>query len=75
MCKEIRRFKLSPGNYQLSLEIQDVNNLTKPLTAQQSIEVIELKDKASISAIEIAEYAYPDTLESTFQKSGFYIIP
>ena len=72
---DIRRFKLSPGNYQLSLEIQDVNNLTNPLTAQQSIEVIELKDKASISAIEIAEYAYPDTLESTFQKSGFYIIP
>ena len=72
---DIRRFKLTPGNYQLSLEIQDVNNMAKPLSAQQSIEVIELKDKASISAIEIAEFAYPDTLESVFQKSGFYIIP
>ena len=29
---DIRRFKLSPGNYQLSLEIQDVNKWTSNAT-------------------------------------------
>jgi len=72
---DIRRIKLAPGKYELSLELQDINNMSKTIRAQQTVEVVSLSNIASISTIEIAEYAYPDTLASTFQKSGFYLIP
>lgn len=72
---DIRRIKLLPGSYEFSLVIQDINKMDNIIRAKQTIEVHDLQNKASISSIEIAEYAYPDSLEGTFQKSGFYIIP
>ena len=72
---DIRRLKVQPGKYELSLEIQDVNKMANLIKAKQDITIKDLRGEPSISAIEIAEFAYPDTLSSTFQKSGYYLIP
>jgi len=72
---DIRRLAIEPGKYLMKIELKDVLSKNDPIKAQQEINIEDFSSQASISDIEIAEYAYPDTNVSPFQKSGFYLIP
>ena len=59
----------------MKIELEDVLSKKDPIKAQQELNVEDFGLQASVSDIEIAEYAYPDTNVSPFQKSGYYLIP
>jgi len=72
---EIKRFVLEPGEYDLRIELTDVNNPNSKTGGKQKITIDDFKDKPSVSDIEVAEFAYESSLENNFVKSGFHIIP
>ena len=72
---DIRRFVLKPGEYQFTLELQDLNSKNEPLKAIQNILIEDLGSSISISDIQIAEIASPGDGASPFFKSGYDIIP
>ncbi len=73
---EIKRFALPPGNYNLEVEIIDINSPNKnKIAGREMFQVHKMEDVISISDITIAEYAFRSEQESIFQKSGLHIIP
>ena len=72
---EINRFVLEPGEYDLRIQLTDVNNPKSQTGGKQKIKIDDFKSTPSISDIEVAEYAYESTQENNFVKSGFHIIP
>jgi len=72
---EIKRFVLEPGEYDLKIQLTDVNNPKSQTGGKQKIKIDDFRTIASISDIEVAEYAYESSQENNFVKSGFHIIP
>lgn len=72
---EVKRFALEPGEYDLRIELTDLNNPKSKTGGKQKIKVDDFTNSPSISDIEVAEYAYESDLENNFVKSGFHIIP
>jgi GWxTD domain-containing protein len=72
---EIKRFVIEPGDYDLRIELTDLNNPKSSTGGKQKIKIDDFKVLPSISDIEVAEYAYESDLENNFVKSGFHIIP
>jgi GWxTD domain-containing protein len=72
---EIKRFVIEPGDYDLRIELTDLNNPKSSTGGKQKIKIDDFKISPSISDIEVAEYAYESDLENNFVKSGFHIIP
>jgi len=72
---EVRRFLLPPGNYQLAIDLVDLNREKSSISAKVPIGIEDFSKTVAISDIEVAEYAYRSETASNFQKSGFHIIP
>jgi GWxTD domain-containing protein len=72
---EVKRFVLAPGEYDLRIELTDLNNPKSKTGGKQKIKIDDFKSNPSISDIEVAEYAYESDQENNFVKSGFHIIP
>ncbi len=72
---EVKRFVIEPGDYDLRIELTDLNNPKSKTGGKQKIKIDDFKVLPSISDIEVAEYAYESDLENNFVKSGFHIIP
>jgi GWxTD domain-containing protein len=72
---EVRRFLLPPGNFNLKLNLVDINKEKSSVAAEVPISIEDYSKTFSISDIEIAEYAYRSDVTSNFQKSGYHIIP
>jgi GWxTD domain-containing protein len=72
---DIKRFSLPPGEYDLVLDIVDLNREKSAIHASQKFEIKDLSKSISISDLEIAELAYPSDKGSVFEKSGLYIVP
>jgi GWxTD domain-containing protein len=72
---EVKRFVLEAGEYDLRIELTDLNNLKSKTGGKQRIKIDDFKVSPSISDIEVAEYAYESDVENNFVKSGFHIIP
>jgi hypothetical protein len=72
---EVKRFTIEPGDYDLRIELTDLNNPKSKTGGKQKIKIDNFKISPSISDIEVAEYAYESDLENNFVKSGFHIIP
>lgn len=72
---EVKRFTIEPGDYDLRIELTDLNNPKSKTGGKQKIKIDDFKISPSISDIEVAEYAYESDQENNFVKSGFHIIP
>lgn len=72
---EVKRFVFEPGEYDLRIELTDLNNPKSKISGKQKIKIEDFKTAPSISDIEVAEYAYESAEENNFVKSGFHIIP
>ncbi len=72
---EVKRFVIEPGDYDLRIELTDLNNPKSKTGGKQKIKIDDFKISPSILDIEVAEYAYESDLENNFVKSGFHIIP
>jgi len=72
---DLKRFVLKPGEYTLTLQLQDLNSENEPLKAEQKILIEDLSKSISISDIQVAEIASPGDGTSLFFKSGYDIIP
>ena len=72
---EVKRFVIEPGDYDLRIELTDLNNPKSKTGGKQKIKIDDFKISPSISDVEVAEYAYESDLENNFVKSGFHIIP
>jgi hypothetical protein len=72
---EVRRFLLPPGNFNLKLNLVDINKEKSSVAAEVPISIDDYSKSFSISDIEVAEYAYRSDVASNFQKSGYHIIP
>jgi GWxTD domain-containing protein len=72
---EVKRFVLEPGEYDLRIELTDLNSPKSQTGGKQKIVIEDYKSTPSISDIEVAEYAYESIEENNFVKSGFHIIP
>lgn len=72
---EVKRFTLEPGEYDLRIELSDINNSKSQTGGKLKIKIDDFKVSPSISDIEVAEYAYESTADNNFVKSGFHIIP
>ncbi|MFM7301585.1 MAG: hypothetical protein ACKO1R_10655, partial [Crocinitomicaceae bacterium] len=72
---DVKRFSLTPGEYDLILDIVDLNREKSAIHASQKFQIEDLSKSVSISDLEIAELAYPSDKGSIFEKSGMYILP
>lgn len=72
---DVKRFSLPPGEYDLILDIVDLNREKSAIHAAQKFQIEDLSNSVSISDLEIAELAYPSDKGSIFEKSGMYILP
>jgi len=72
---DLRRFALLPGNYNLVVEIKDLNSTNEPIKASKQIKVEKKNDIVSISDIEVAELITRGDTSSVFFKTGYNIIP
>lgn len=72
---EVQRFALAPGSYSMHLKLMDANRPKSIVEADIPLKINELSNTVSLSDIQIAEYAYPSTTESPFNKSGYFMIP
>lgn len=72
---EVKRFLIEPGDYDLRIELTDLNNPKSKTGGKQKIKIDDFRVSPSISDIEVAEYAYQSELENNFVKSGYHIIP
>ncbi len=72
---EVKRFVLEPGDYDLRIELTDLNNTKSKTGGKQRIKIEDFTTQPSVSDIEVAEYAYESDLENNFVKSGYHIIP
>jgi GWxTD domain-containing protein len=72
---EIRRFLLPPGNFELNIDLVDLNKEKSSVSAKVPLGIEDYSKSFAISDIEVAEYAYRSDVASNFQKSGFHIIP
>ena len=72
---DIIRFALSPGEYDLTIDIVDLNREKSSIHASQKFQISDLSNSVSMSDLEIAELAFPSNVGSTFEKSGMHIIP
>ena len=67
---DIRRFALKPGNYTLSIELQDLNSKKEPIKTNQPFVIEDLESGITVSDIEAIEYATKGDENSTFFKSA-----
>lgn len=72
---DLKRIALTPGEYEYTLELFDVNSEADPLSVTQSIVVDDFSNALSISDIEVAEFASKGDESSPFYKSGYNLIP
>ena len=72
---DIKRFGLEPGEYNLSIELSDINSTIDPLKASQKILIDDFSEAISVSDVQVAEYAFKGDENSVFYKSGYEIIP
>jgi GWxTD domain-containing protein len=72
---DIRRFALKPGNYTLSIELQDLNSTKEPIKTNQPFIIEDFESGITVSDIEAIEYATKGDESSTFFKSGYNMIP
>jgi GWxTD domain-containing protein len=72
---DIRRFALEPGNYILSVSMQDHLIQGKEIAAIQPIVIDDLAKGVSFSDIEVIEYGKKGGEDSPFYRSGYYMLP
>lgn len=72
---EIRRIPLSPGIFQINMVINDQNSKLPDLKGSDLLEVTDFSSYPRISEIEPIDFAKADSVESSFMKNGFFIIP
>jgi GWxTD domain-containing protein len=72
---ELKRFVLEPGEYDIKIQLGDVNNSKSQTGGKQKVSIDDFKTNPSVSDIEIVEYAFESTQESNFVKSGYHMIP
>jgi GWxTD domain-containing protein len=72
---DLRRYSLNPGAYQLQLSLVDMNGDQTPVQAKMTIQVEDYTRGIQVSDIEPIEYAFPDSSQGIFNKSGFTILP
>ena len=71
---DVKRFKISPGEYDFSIEVYDENYSSHKLNYSEKIKVPEYK-KTMFSDIELAEKIEAVNGNPEFMKSGFMIVP
>jgi len=72
---DLKRYSLSPGEYQLSIKLFDLNTKEAGINGIQPIKVDDLSKQISVSDIELIEYARKGNDSSNFEKAGYTIIP
>jgi GWxTD domain-containing protein len=72
---EILRVQLNPGKYTMKINLLDVNNEDSEIAGVLPIAIEDFSVNTKISDVLIAEYAYPSTQQTNFDKSGYHIIP
>lgn len=71
-----KRFMLSPGEYNLEIEIIDLNSKdSSSITTNQKIEIVFNKEEISFSDIELIDYFKKTKEKNQHSKSGFDIFP
>lgn len=72
---DVMRLPVSPGNYSISVSLQDLVTNTDPMLGQLELSVDDLQKNISQSDIVIAELAVKTGEPTVFSKSGYDIIP
>src|ERR1017187_93548 len=73
---DLQRYLLKPGTYQTELKIADVNNpQQKQVKNTLTLVIPEPTDSIYVSDIELAEYFEKSTVQTTFTKSGYEVMP
>jgi GWxTD domain-containing protein len=70
-----QRFTLPNGEYQVDIQIKDLNDAAEPFKANETIEINYLKDNISVSGIELVESYTKTETPSVLTKSGYDIVP
>jgi len=74
--KDKRQFFLSPGTYNIEIEILDLNREnTKSITSHKIIEIEKYESDINISSIELIDYFSKTKTKNNFSKSGYDIYP
>ena len=72
---EIRRVPLPAGIFQINMVINDQNSKLPDLRGSDLIEVEDFSKKPMLSEVEAIEFAKADSIESSFMKNGYFILP
>ena len=72
---DVKRYALTPGKYQLELELRDLNSKKEGIMAKKEISIREVTNEVSISDIQAAEVIRVSSEESNFYKMGYEVIP
>ena len=72
---DVKRFALSPGKYDLEIEMRDLNTDLPAVNAVQPLEIKNQAQTVAFSDIQAIEYATKGGEDSPFYKSGYTIIP
>jgi GWxTD domain-containing protein len=72
---EIRRVPLPSGLFQINMVINDQNTKLPDLRGSDLLEVLDFSKGPMLSEIEPIDYAKADSVESTFMKNGYFMIP
>ncbi|MCO5259557.1 MAG: GWxTD domain-containing protein [Crocinitomicaceae bacterium] len=72
---DIKRFALTPGNYQCNVELMDLNSKNASIKTNFQIGIDDFSDALSISDILVAESANKSDTQTVFTKSGYDILP
>jgi GWxTD domain-containing protein len=72
---DLKRFVVTPGNYDLEISLQDLNATSPALAGKQQIEVPDLSNKIALSDIQISEVMTKTDSITLFTKSGYEMIP
>jgi len=70
-----QRFVLPQGNYQLDVQIKDINNPASSFKATDSLSILFPKEKVSISGIQLVDTYTPTANSTILSKGGFEIVP
>lgn len=73
--KDQQRFFVSPGLYELEIQIQDLNSNSEPIKLEKFIQVSSYDLTTNVSDIEIIDYLKKTTQKNKFSKSGYDIYP
>jgi GWxTD domain-containing protein len=70
-----QRFSLANNDYELEIQMADVNSLDEPFRSYQPVNLNYGKDEITISDIELVESFNKTVVESIITKSGYDVIP